>query len=294
MIKRLRPPGSCPTSLDLADPNSAAAKERAAVEAWIRAGRPNPKTDRPAFKAYKSKDVSPALEKIFDLKCAYCESLYSAVHPVDVEHWRPKSEIEGVPSGGYEWLAMVWENLLPSCIDCNRARFQLCPDKDKPGKWKREKFGKANQFPIHVPANRWTSPVTPSTEVPLLLDPCVDDPLDYFEFHSSGVLLPRVGLDPLRLERATESIRVYALNRKNLVDERRRHVLRMELIFELIRFLYGASGDQSLPASHRNAASTLVTETLDRLQECFQPGVPYSQFIAQRVQLFLEQELGTA
>lgn len=291
MIHRVRPESSRPKSLDLKNPASAAAKERTKVEAWITAGRPNPKTDRPDFKAYKSDDVGPALEEMFERKCAYCESPYASLHPVDVEHWRPKAEIEGFAGGGYEWLAMVWENLLPSCIDCNRARYQLIPD-DSPEGWHSEKLGKANQFPIADPAKRWVAHDLKSSETPLLLDPCVDEPADYFDFDSSGVLLPRKGLDADRQRRALESIRVYALNRKSLVDERRRHILRLNLVFDLVRFLYEASSNPELSETYHEAADTLVTQTLDRLKENTLPGVPYSQFIAQRLRNFLRDELG--
>lgn len=290
MIHRVRQASSRPKSLDLSNRNSAAAKERVQIEAWITAGRPNPKTTRPKFKAYKSKDVGPALEEMFERKCAYCESPYASLHPVDVEHWRPKAEVEGFTGGGYEWLAMVWENLLPSCIDCNRARNQMVPD--AAGGWRQEKLGKANQFPIADPAKRWVSFNQPILEVPLLLDPCVDEPTDYFDFDNTGVLLPKKGLDAARQLRALESIRVYALNRKSLVDERRRHVLRLNLVFDLVRFLYAASDNPQLPQTYRNAANTLVTETLDRLKENTLPGVPYSQFIAQRLRDFLRDELG--
>lgn len=50
--------------------------------------------------------------------------------PLDVEHFRPKSEIDEVDPAtfrpvpgraptapGYYWLAAAWSNLLPSCIE---------------------------------------------------------------------------------------------------------------------------------------------------------------------------------
>ena len=43
-----------------------------------------------SFKAYKDTSVKQALEKLFKGKCAYCESRYINIHPVDIEHWRPK------------------------------------------------------------------------------------------------------------------------------------------------------------------------------------------------------------
>jgi uncharacterized protein (TIGR02646 family) len=292
MIYCNRPPGSCPASLDLRNARSAASKERTKVIQWIVANRPDPSKMRPAFAAYKNKDVGPALESLFKRKCAYCESSYGATHPVDVEHWRPKAEIDGVNGSGYEWLAMAWENLLPSCIDCNRSRKQLVPDPDKPGEWKEVNSGKANQFPVADEAKRLIDHNSPLEETPLLLDPCHDDPSEYFDFPESGIVLPRSGLDDIGKRRALESIRVYALNRKGLVDERRRHVLWLELEFRLVRFLFSTSGDFRLPSSHRSAAEVLLKDSLQRLGEMANGAMPYSQFISTRLRRFIVEELG--
>ena len=81
--------------------------------------------------AYKADDVKATLEQAFRGKCAYCESAYSAAQPMAVEHYRPKGEV--VIAGkrtppGYYWLASAWDNLLPSCTDCNSPRRQVLPD----------------------------------------------------------------------------------------------------------------------------------------------------------------------
>lgn len=82
-----------------------------------------------SFAAYKGDDVVNSLQHLFHGKCAYCESRYTSTQPVDVEHYRPKGGVEEAPDhGGYWWLAMKWENLLPSCIDCNRRRKQVLVD----------------------------------------------------------------------------------------------------------------------------------------------------------------------
>ena len=47
-----------------------------------------------AFKVYKDPDLVKALEAAFGGKCAYCESRFAHVTPKDIEHYRPKSEIE--------------------------------------------------------------------------------------------------------------------------------------------------------------------------------------------------------
>ena len=93
------------------------------------------------------------LRNVFDGKCAYCEThIKQARQPGHAEHFRPKGGIRNRaadgesrrfvavrttdPDGneidhpGYFWLAYNWENLVPSCNDCNSGR------------------GKNNQFPL--------------------------------------------------------------------------------------------------------------------------------------------------
>ena len=44
-----------------------------------------------------------------------------------MEHYRPKARVstEQGDKPGYYWLAARWENLLPSCTDCNSPRKQV-------------------------------------------------------------------------------------------------------------------------------------------------------------------------
>lgn len=75
------------------------------------------------FKVYSNPEVKDALIKLFKGKCAYCESTFLHVYSGDVEHFRPKGEIEeAVPNKkpGYYWLAADWDNLLLSCRNCNQ------------------------------------------------------------------------------------------------------------------------------------------------------------------------------
>ena len=75
------------------------------------------------FSVYKSNDVRVALRLLFGGCCAYCEAIYEDTQQVDVEHYRPKGGIEESRGHlGYWWIAMRWDNLLPSCADCNRRR----------------------------------------------------------------------------------------------------------------------------------------------------------------------------
>src|SRR5262249_38675962 len=77
------------------------------------------------------------LIRLFNGKCAYCESKFTVSQPGDVEHFRPKGRVVDdnfkpirvqhptkgeIEHPGYYWLAYEWKNLLPSCADCNRFR----------------------------------------------------------------------------------------------------------------------------------------------------------------------------
>src|SRR5262245_45289492 len=93
------------------------------------------------------------LLKLFHGKCAYCEAkIVLDQHNGDVEHYRPKGavtdendkviEVEDGhggkrPHGGYYWLVYSWENLLTSCIACNR-----------PNRLGDQRVGKWNRFPV--------------------------------------------------------------------------------------------------------------------------------------------------
>lgn len=200
------------------------------------------KADRPLaefkfdFERYKEGDVKRALDALFAGKCAYCETSYAASQPMDVEHWRPKAEIhqdEGDPlRPGYYWLASDWENLFPSCIDCNRARLQHDPVEGR-----EILLGKANQFPVAVEDARIKShdpEPEMGSEPTLLVNPCLEDPEELFVYTEEGVIQAREDLSDERRTRARKSIRVYALNRSGLVAERREVIRLVDHRLELI------------------------------------------------------------
>ena len=83
-----------------------------------------------------------------------------------VEHYRPKGEVlEGNLRlrPGYYWLAATWDNLLPSCTDCNSPRRQ-----EESGGTVRVR-GKGKYFPLAKGSRRAKSPGAESRENPLLL-----------------------------------------------------------------------------------------------------------------------------
>lgn len=225
----------------------------------------NPK-DRKAFpfSRYKENTVKAALERLFHGKCAYCESYYGGTQPVDVEHYRPKGEVDGVKDHeGYWWLAMDWDNLLPSCIDCNRRRQQKTPDPQagslirllEDGDFDRSRqilTGKSSIFPLESEASRAKDPNGQiAAERRLLLDPTRDDPrlhLGFFVERDNlvGLVYPK----PQAAEDAQSpdvlpnrqqvsamgmtSIQVYGLNRLGLVQARTKVLRDLEFLLQLI------------------------------------------------------------
>lgn len=254
-------------------PASSAARERAKAKAYLLAamqtvaqGGKRPKAYR--FSTYKDEAGRLALEMLFQGKCAYCETYYASQAPVDIEHYRPKGGVEDDPDHwGYWWLAADWMNLLPSCIDCNRRRYQVLPTPDTASLLDLRASGK----PIWQSGKESAFPVMPGTrarglgddpdqevltEKPYLLDPCRDDPDEHLEYLVDspvpfGLVLPRrldagdpdalpliatgADIDPDTVPphvsvRGAVSIQVYGLNRLGLVQARTRVLRQLEAL----------------------------------------------------------------
>ena len=184
------------------------------------------------FKVYKSKDVIEALGVLFHKKCAYCEGRFGAFGPVDIEHYRPKGGVrEDVAHGGYWWLATNWDNLLPSCVDCNRERYQKVATEVITGlDWDAAAevlAGKKNAFPIAGGNRASCQHDDHDAEDPLLIDPTRRDPEAHLEWgeilersaQRLSVAVPREHHGKKDLY-AENSIAIYGLNRRALVEER--------------------------------------------------------------------------
>jgi uncharacterized protein (TIGR02646 family) len=163
--------------------NRAAAARQALIDAFET--DPKPRIDNALYKQYKR-----ALKRAFNGKCAYCECVIEANQPGDVEHYRPKGRVTDdeyrpikvnylkwgeIEHAGYFWLAYDWENLLPSCTDCNRKR-----------NYEGGPAGKADRFPVK--GFRACLPGEEAQEEPLLLDPTKADPNEHLEFFKDGTI----------------------------------------------------------------------------------------------------------
>jgi uncharacterized protein (TIGR02646 family) len=138
-------------------------------------------------------------------KCCYCERMWDLKRELDVEHFRPKSQITGEVGLGYWWLAYEWTNLFFSCKACNQDY-------------------KKTQFPLEAGGIRaLAGNLDLSAERPTLVDFSNkdDDPevlLGYLWVVKPEPLAKPIGLDPLG--RGDRIIRILGLDRDNLNQER--------------------------------------------------------------------------
>ncbi len=251
--------GPAPPELD--GGNTLAGKELAACIRYFEQHQ----GEKPSFTAYKSKNVRELLRQRFHHKCAYCESHVAHVAPEDVEHYRPKSKVklgDGEVAGGYWWLAMAWDNLLLSCIKCNRLNKEAVVGEVNP-----RTVGKGNWFPLHDESKRAADRGGEVSEQPLLVDPCRGDPSEHLrcanlgEGDEEGVL---VGLD----ERGRRSIEIYGLNRSHLVDRRLELMTRLYLDMQDLDRNIGRLdqlADLDIPDSIIADLEVEILEKLDRL-----------------------------
>lgn len=260
------------------------------------------------FKAYKLDEVKRALERLFHGKCAYCETYYSSSQPMDVEHYRPKgavAEDKGHP--GYWWLAMSWENLLPSCIDCNRKRYQFTPLDDghqaNGAELDRLGSGKKDSFPIVDTNSRaeTTDAAALDHEKPLLLNPRKDDPDLHLKFYFDdqspvSFVTPRELNDDFDGDyrdveglsrKGRASIDVYGLNRLGLVQARSEILRRLVFLETVVVDLSSVAQDMEDRKVEHELLETsskilfcLVDDIVKELKCMADPRAPYSKMVS--------------
>jgi len=236
------------------------------------------------FNAYSGQDVKKCLEELFYSKCAYCESPYGATQPVDVEHFRPKGAVlvNGDLCGpGYYWLAANWDNLLPSCIDCNRPRVQgVCGQN-------AQVMGKASEFPIAREELRAKAPGEEENEERLLLNPCQDIPDEHLAFEVVGidevVVQPAQRQDGTPSPQGQESIRVYALQRPKLIMARG---ARIKIIKAQVARLNDYITDLNQGPDDKKAAERLARE-MKELKRLLADDQPYAGMARQYVRKYM-------
>jgi uncharacterized protein (TIGR02646 family) len=140
------------------------------------------------------------------MRCCYCEHQVQSDYS-DVEHFRPKARADrqnGTVDRGYWWLAWTWENLLFSCAICNRS-------------------AKKDLFPLEagsVPLAPEEQP--PGKELPTLIDPCREDPVELIQFIFDGTHWQPVGRNGSR--RGQRTVEILKLGRADLLTLYDAHV----------------------------------------------------------------------
>ena len=243
--------------------------------------RQHMRTQKAAVKAGKKKQAfkfkiygqaREALTELFHGKCSYCEAELASVMPGDVEHFRPKG---GVLVGkklmsGYYWLAATWDNLLISCRDCNSHRNQRI--KGVPG---RVLVGKLNQFPLHNESHRARRPRDVANEVPLLLNPYIDDPERFLTYELDAdrdIIVKPLKKGGLALRKAEKSIEVYALPRSGLVHSRTLLAKRIMMDVDRIRWFQ----TQLVRDRNNSELERRLLEELELLKDYTEPDKRYA------------------
>lgn len=161
---------------------------------------------------YGHHDIKEKLEKLYNNKCAFCETDPTAGAYLEVEHYRPKSEAKEllvdkkiITRPGYYWLAHEWTNLLYACRRCNGGKSSFFP---------------LNGAPVttHPTLTNGNFDITKchiadsdlQNEYPLLLNPEIDNPNEHIQFLSNGKVN---GITT----RGTKTIEICKLNRKSLL-----------------------------------------------------------------------------
>ena len=273
------------TPPSLIGPRSPAAKELERAELHFA----NANSGKFKFKAYKQDDVVAALNELFHGKCAYCESSIKAVQPTDVEHFRPKGAVDECPGHrGYWWLAAVWENLLPSCIRCNRQNYEPgvelanAPLPHKMGG--KFRFGKGDSFPILGAAHAADASANLDAEDPALIDPTGREPSDHLQWLEVGgksLIGPRERNG--QVDRyGLHTYQVFGLNRQGLVEDRTALRLRVQKGFvDVVALLEESVTTSDLASSDRLRERSF--RMLDDLKSLAEPHQPYSAMVQELV-----------
>jgi uncharacterized protein (TIGR02646 family) len=109
--------------------------------------------------------------------------------PRDIEHFYPKSK--------FPKRMFRWDNFLRACKNCNTDKLAI--------------------FPLHADGS------------PLLLDPCNDEPSDFFTWDlATG--MPVLNADPSRRSRADATIVMFDLRNQQVCEERRSRAQKFQFV----------------------------------------------------------------
>lgn len=249
------------------------------------------------FKIYSDPEVKEALIKLFRGKCAYCESTFLHVYSGDVEHFRPKGEIEEATPDkkpGYYWLAANWDNLLLSCRNCNQKLSHSIY-----GAANKRTMGKMNQFPLsdvnkYVRKHDHPNGIADEEPFRLLLNPCIDDPEIHLEYGKEGVIRPKKDQFGVPSPKAKKSIDVYVLQRVPLVQSRERVLIEIQAQIQRVKEAITNYNDsiEDPDKTKKFYFERVLKRELERLKRFLNPGEQYVGMAKQIVGKFLRVNFG--
>jgi predicted ATPase len=150
---------------------------------------------------FEDSGILDGLFVLFQRRCGYCEKRLDHYSRPPLEHHRPLGLAQGkdgrTDQSHYTWLAYDWDNMIAACEDCRKRK-------------QNNFFVEGNRGPLNVSITELRL-----VEKTLLLDPCFDDPAKHLNFGSNGAVQP---LSP----KGQETISLLSLNRRDLIDARRR------------------------------------------------------------------------
>lgn len=223
---------------------------------WEQSGCVGSKPKKPAEANAKNdwyghSEIRTALETLFHHKCAYCEGSVKGHEVLHIEHYRPQSI--------YPALAYDWDNLLVACGVCNRSPY------------------KEDRFPLGPEAqqaepNRDDPSVWNQVEEALLIQPCLDDPAEYFVWHFeydakteewTATQLAKDGN-----LRGLQTIAVCGLARVQLIENYREHLGNVKTAITLYRlasqFQQGNKRDEALQSLRNFVAPRGIYSAMTR------------------------------
>lgn len=186
------------------------------------------------FTAYKSPNVTKAVNDLTGGRCAYC-GVKDLRNSVQTEHYRPKTMVEINSTKkirpGYYWLSSDWVNLLPSCGYCNSKKtvFYIDIDLEENESPSQMVIGKQNKFPIlDCDREGGLIPYQEAEDTALLFNPDFHDPNTIFRYEPkevnglSHLLIVPASKDKADVDYivAMKSIEIYGLNHQEIARDR--------------------------------------------------------------------------
>jgi len=238
---------------------------------------------------YNSKKVKEQLLKLYNNKCAYCESkIRLANTSVRIDHYRPKDKVKNIDSeiiaghNGYYWLGYEWTNLLPTCETCNTMKSNKFPVKNETNRIKEPKLLENNKIDF---SKQILNSDFLKNENPLLLNPEIDIQENHFIYISNGEIKP-ISINGVDIEKSETTIKVCDLNRDTLIIRRKKKI--DKIVNKLKKYLNEFYNDKN-----EDILKSKVKDIFEKMLIKTNPNKEFSRlnfFILQKIDIFIFSE----